>query len=83
MVWLMKCMPLSLINVSKHPNLVIIFSKLFFSTTIFLNDSLGYDFSNLVRYSIEIMMYLYIFHRLGFGKGLTKLIAHILNGRFD
>ena len=58
MVLLMKFVPLSLIRVIGHQNLVIIFSYRNFTTTSLVHDSIGSTFSHFVTYSTVVIMYI-------------------------
>ena len=57
-VWLIKCVPWSLIRVKGHPNLVIMFSYINLAATSFVQEWIGSTSAHLVTYSIAVIMYL-------------------------
>ena len=58
MVWLMKCVPLSLITITGKPNHGIMFSYIKKFTTSFVQDSTSSTSSHLFTYSIVVVIYL-------------------------
>ena len=75
----MKCVPWSLIRVSRHPNLVMIFSYInlaAISLEHVLTDSAS---AHLVTYSTAVMIYLAPDLFAGIGNGPMKSMAQISN----
>lgn len=52
-------------------------SYMIFVATSFVQDSIGFDSSHLVTYSLGVILYLAHVLLLGFGNGSTKSIAQI------
>ena len=81
MVLLMKCDPWSLINVSGHPNRVMMFSYMNLAAISLEHVSTGSASAHLVTYSTAVIIYLAPDRRAGTGNGPMKSIAQISNVR--
>ena len=77
MVWLIKCVPWSLITVTGHPNLVMMFSQMNLASTSFVHEGTGYASAHLVTYSTIIIIYLAPILFPCFGKGPIKSIDQV------
>lgn len=65
----MKCVPRSLINVSGHSNLVMIFSYINLVATTCVHDSTCPASTHFVKYVMAAIIYLDPVHRPGVGNG--------------
>ena len=74
-VLLIECVPWSLINVSGHPNIVMMFSLINSATTSLEHVSTGSTSTHLVTYSIVVIIYLAPNLLAGIGNGPMKSIA--------
>ena len=81
MVLLIKCDPWSLINVSGHPNLVIMFSYIKLGGTSLEHVLMGSASAHLVTYSTAVIIYLAPDRLAGIGNSPMKSIAQISNVR--
>ena len=75
----MRCVPWSLIRVSGHPNLVMIFSLINLAAISLEHVSSGSASSHLVTYSTAVIMYLTPIPFVGMGNGPMKSMAQISN----
>ena len=78
-VLLMKCVPWSLIRVSGHPNMVMIFSYINLTIISLEHVSTSSTSAHLVTYSTAVMIYLAPILFAGIGNGPMKSMAQISN----
>jgi hypothetical protein len=71
--------PLSLIRVFGHPNLVMISSNINHVVVVALQSLIAFSSAHLVKYYVAVMLYLAPVHFLGGFIGPTKSIAHFSN----
>ena len=81
MVWLMKCVPWSLIRFKGNSNLVIMFSYINLVATSFVQEWTGFASSHLVTYSTLVIMYLAPIIFPCFGKGTVKYMVQVSKDR--
>jgi hypothetical protein len=79
MVLLIKCVPLSLIRIFRHPNLVMMSSNMNHATVVALQSLTSLASSHLVKYFVAMIIYLAPVHLPCGFIGPTKSIAHFAN----